>query len=74
VINTSPEPVSNIVLSTGEDILAVSSILLAVFLPVLLFVVVAAGLIVSFLVLPRLIRFFRQVVRSVRGFFKPATA
>ncbi|MEA2204587.1 MAG: hypothetical protein QOE77_1363 [Blastocatellia bacterium] len=74
VVNTSPEPVSNIVLSTGEDILAVSSILLAVFLPVLLFVVVAAGLIVSFLVLPKLIRFFRQVVRSVRGFFKPATA
>jgi hypothetical protein len=74
VVNTSPEPVSNIVLSTGEDILAVSSILLAVFLPVMLFVVVAAGLIVSFLVLPKVIRFFRQVVRSVRGFFKPATA
>jgi hypothetical protein len=74
VVNTSPEPVSNIVLSTGEDILAVSSILLAVFLPVMLFVVVVTGLIVSFLVLPKLIRFFRQVVRSVRGFFKPATA
>jgi len=74
VVNTSPEPVSNIVLSTGEDILAVSSILLAVFLPVMLFVVVVAGLIVSFLVLPKVIRFFRQVVRSVRGFFKPATA
>jgi hypothetical protein len=74
VVNTSPEPVSNIVLSTGEDILAVSSILLAVFLPVMLFVVVVAGLIVSFIVLPKVIRFFRQVVRSVRGFFKPATA
>jgi len=74
VVNTSPEPVSNIVLSTGEDILAVSSILLAVFLPVMLFVVVVAGLMVSFLVLPKVIRFFRQVVRSVRGFFKPATA
>jgi len=74
VVNTSPEPVSNIVLSTGEDILAVSSILLAVFLPVMLFVVVAAGLIVSFIVLPKVIRFFRDVVRSVRRFFKPATA
>ena len=74
VVNTSPEPVSNIVLSTGEDILAVSSILLAVFLPVMLFVVVAAGLVVSFIVLPKVIRFFRDVVRSVRRFFKPATA
>ncbi|MDX6610902.1 MAG: hypothetical protein QOD75_88 [Blastocatellia bacterium] len=74
VINTSPEPVSNIAVSTMEDILAVGSILLAVFLPVLLFVVVGAGLIVSALVLPRVIRFLRQVVRSIRGFFKPATA
>jgi len=73
VINTSPEPVSNIAVSTMEDILAVGSILLAVFLPVLLFVVVGAGLIVSALVLPRVIRFLRQVLRSIRGFFKPAT-
>jgi hypothetical protein len=56
-----------------EDILAVGSILLSVFLPVLLFVVVGAGLIVSALVLPKVIRFFRQVVRSIRGFFRPAT-
>jgi len=74
VVNTSPEPVSNIVLSTGEDILAVSSILLAVFLPVMLFVVVAAGMIVSFIVLPKVIRFLRDVLRSVRRFFKPTTA
>ena len=74
VINTSPEPVSNIVVSTMEDILAVGSILLAVFLPVLLFVVVGAGLLISALVLPKVIRFFRQVVRSVLGFFSPAAA
>jgi len=69
MINTSPEPVSNIVVSTLEDFLAVGSILLAVFLPVLLFIVVAAGLVISALVLPRVIRFFRQVVRSIRRFF-----
>ncbi len=69
MINTSPEPVSNIVVSTLEDLLAVGSILLAVFLPVLLFIVVAAGLVISALVLPRVIRFFRQVVRSVRRVF-----
>jgi hypothetical protein len=37
LINTSPEPFSNIVVSLAEDILAVGSILLAVFLPVMSF-------------------------------------
>src|SRR5918993_3000469 len=58
VVNTSPEPVSNIVVSSLEDVLAVVSILLSVFLPVLLFVVVAAGLLVSVWLLPKVIRFF----------------
>jgi hypothetical protein len=74
VINTSPEPVSNIVVSVAEDILAVVSILLAVFLPVLVFFVIAAGLAVSLWVLPRVIKFFRQVFRKIRGLFSPATA
>jgi hypothetical protein len=72
LINTSPEPVSNIVVSTLEDILAVLSILAAVFLPVLIFFIVAAGLVVSAIVLPRVIRFFRQVFRSVRSVFSPS--
>ena len=72
IVNTSPEPVSNIVVSLSEDILAIVSILLAVFLPVLLFLVVGAGLIVSALVLPRVLRFFRQVFRSARRFLNPA--
>lgn len=73
VINTSPEPVSNIVVSVAEDVLVVVSILLAVFLPVLVFFVVAAGLAVSVWVLPRVIKFFRQVFRNIRGLFSPAT-
>ncbi len=72
IINTSPEPVSNIVVSTLEDVLAVVSILLAVFLPVLLFCVVAAGLLVSVWLLPKVVRFFRGVVRSIRAFLRPA--
>lgn len=72
IVNTSPEPVSNIVVSTLEDVLAVASILLAVFLPVLLFFVVAAGLLVSVWLLPKVVRFFRGVVRSIRGFLRPA--
>jgi hypothetical protein len=74
VINTSPEPVSNIVVSLLEDVLAVGSILIAVFLPVVLFFVVAAGLAVSWFVLPRVIRFFRQVCRSIRRLFSPVTS
>jgi len=72
IVNTSPEPVSNVVVSLTEDVIAIVSILLAVFLPVLLFLVVAAGLVVSALVLPRVIRFFRSVFRTVRGLFSPA--
>jgi hypothetical protein len=73
VINASPEPVSNIVVSVAEDVLVVVSILLAVFLPVVVFFVVAAGLAVSVWVLPRVIKFFLQVFRKIRGLFSPAT-
>jgi hypothetical protein len=74
IVNTSPEPVSNIVVSLTEDVIAVVSILLAVFLPVLLFLVVATGLGISVWLLPKVIRFFRSVGRSVRGFLRPATS
>jgi hypothetical protein len=74
IVNTSPEPLSNIAVSLTEDVIAIVSILLAVFLPVLLFIVVAAGLVFSAWVLPRVIRFFRQVFRSVRRLFSPATS
>jgi hypothetical protein len=73
LINTSPEPVSNIVASTLEDVLAVLSIIAAAFLPVLLFMVVAAGLVVFAMLLTRVVRFFRGVFRTVRRFFQPAT-
>lgn len=74
IVNTSPEPVSNFVVSTLEDLLAVGSILLAVFLPVVLFFVVAAGLLVSAWLLPKVLRFFRKVAKSIRGFLQPARA
>ena len=58
----------------AEDVLAVVSILLAAFLPVVIFFVIAAGLAASLWVLPRVIKFFRQVFRKIRGLFSPATA
>lgn len=74
IINTSPEPVSNIVVSLAEDVLVVVSVLLAVFLPILVFFVIAAGLAFSIWILPKVIRFFQSVGRRVRRLFKPATA
>lgn len=73
MLNASPEPVSNVVASIVEDILAVVAIIASVFLPVLLFLIVGVGLVVSFLVFNRILRFLRQVARSIRGWFAPAT-
>jgi hypothetical protein len=74
LINTSPEPVSNVVVSLSEDVLAVVTIVLAMFLPILVFLVIAAGLAFSFWILPRVLRFFRGVYRRVHGFFSAQTA
>jgi Domain of unknown function (DUF4126) len=74
LINTSPEPFSNIAASVIEDVLVIVSILLAVFLPVVVFFVIGAGLAVSLWILPRVIKFFRQVGRRIRRLFSPATA
>jgi len=72
VLNTLPEPLTNAVVSVGEDILAIVSIVAAVFFPVLLFVIVAAGLLVSIYLFNRVIRFFRSVTRKIRGWLSPA--
>jgi Domain of unknown function (DUF4126) len=74
IINTSPEPVSTVVASTLEDLLAIVSIVCAAFFPILLFLIVAAGLVISALILPRIIRFFGKVMRSIRSLFSPATS
>ena len=71
VLNTLPEPVTNAVVSVGEDILAIVSIVAAVFFPVLLFVIVAAGLAVSIYLFNRVLRFFRSVTRKIRNWFTP---
>src|SRR4029079_19307554 len=72
VLNTLPEPVTNAVVSVGEDILAIVSIVAAVFFPVLLFVIVAAGGLGSIYLFNRVLRFFRSVTRKIRSWFSPA--
>ncbi len=74
LLNTSPEPVSNVVVSLAEDVLAVATIFLALFLPVAVFLVIGVGLAFSIWLLPRVIRFFKSVRRKLKDIFKPATA
>ena len=74
MLNASPEPVSNVVASIVEDVVAVISVILSVLLPAAIFVIVGVGLVISFLVFRRILRFFRQVATSVRGWFAPATS
>jgi hypothetical protein len=62
------------VVSLSEDILAVVTVVAAVFLPVVVFLIIAAGLLFSFWLLPRVLRFFRKVYQSLRSFFRPARA
>ena len=72
VLNTLPEPLTNAVVSIAEDVLAIVSVVAAVFFPVLLFVIVAAGLLVSIYLFNRVFRFFRTVTRKIRSWFSPA--
>jgi short subunit fatty acids transporter len=67
VINTNPEPVTNVTASLVEDVVAVSSILLAAFYPIVLVIVVVVGLVISMVVLPRTVRYFRTIIVKIRG-------
>ena len=68
-INLSPEPVSNIVVSLAEDVVAVASVLLSVFLPIVLIVLLGLFLAISIYLAPRIIRLFRGVVTRARRVF-----
>ena len=68
-VNTSPEPFSNIAVSLAEDGLSIGSILLAAFYPILLFIIVAIGLLISIIVLPRIIKYISGAIRKARRVF-----
>jgi len=60
-VNTSPEPVSNLVVSSAEDVYAVGSAFAAAFAPILILIIVAIGVVVSLFMLPRMIKFARRM-------------
>ena len=72
VLNVSPEPVTNFVASIIEDVIAIGSTVVAVFFPILLFVIVAVGLCISIYLFNRVRRFFQNTTQKVRTWFAPA--
>lgn len=67
--NTSPEPVSNIALSIGEDVFAFGSTVLMAFFPVLILIVVVIFLILVIWLAPKVIRALKRMLARARNLF-----
>jgi len=67
--NTSPEPVSNVALSIGEDVVAFGSTVLMAFFPVLILIVVAIFLILVIWLAPKVIRALKRLLARARKIF-----
>jgi Domain of unknown function (DUF4126) len=67
--NTSPEPLSNIALSLGEDALAFGSAILMAFYPVAILIVVVIFLIIALWLLPKIFRAVRRLLIRARSIF-----
>lgn len=68
-INLSPEPVSNVVVSLAEDVVAFSTILLSVFLPLVTIIFLVTFLALSIYIAPRMVRVIRGAISRLRGVF-----
>ena len=62
--NTSPEPLSNILLSLGEDVIAVGASLLMAFHPVVILLIVGVFLVLA-------VWLAHRIVRALRRLFQP---
>jgi hypothetical protein len=67
--NTSPEPVSNIALSIGEDVFAFGSTILMAFFPVVMLVLVIIFLILAVWLTPKIFRALRRMINRFRSLF-----
>ena len=68
--NLSPEPVSNIVLSLLEDVIAFVGAILSVFAPVVIAIVLVVFAIAFFWFFPKIYRAIRALFRGVRAFVR----
>lgn len=67
--NTSPEPVSNWVLSLVEDVVAVAAVVLAALHPFVILAVILVFLLLLVWLLPKVLRRLRRMFASARGLF-----
>ncbi len=67
--NTSPEPVSNIALSIGEDIFTFGSAILMVISPVAILVMVVLFIILLIWLIPKIYRTLRWLMHKFRSLF-----
>jgi len=66
-VNLSPEPVSNVVVSLIEDVVAVVSIVLSFLLPIVVIVLVTGFVVLSIFLLPKIFRLLRGGLRKLTG-------
>lgn len=64
--NTSPEPVSNIALSLGEDALTFGSTILMAFYPIAILIVVIIFLVIAIWLVPRIVRGLKSLFVRIR--------
>ena len=67
LINTSPEPFSNVAASLGEDLLSFSGFALAVFFPILFLLGLTVFVILLVWLLPKVLRGIRLVLGRLFG-------
>lgn len=67
--NTSPEPISNIALSLGEDVFAFGATILMAFFPVIMLFLVILFLILAVWLTPKIIRALRRLIHRFRTLF-----
>ena len=72
--NTSPEPISNIALSIGEDIFTFGSTILMAISPVAILVIVVIFIILLIWLVPKIYRTLRWLMRKIRSLFGGAPA
>ena len=74
LINTSPEPVSNILASLGEETLLAGGLYAAFFQPVLFLILLVIFVGLAIWILPKLLGVIRQLLRRVLRVFGVASA
>lgn len=67
--NTSPEPVSNFLLSTAEDIFTIGLTAVAAFHPVVILAIVGVFLVLLIWLAPKLVRAIRRTLAQTRSLF-----